>query len=359
VAFAVAAEERSDRPWRRTPGADDRRQPAGLTFAQPVADFADDLFVYCVHRSCIFCVKRRNLDSFYYHFSHSFMRVIETSLEEDLSLFSRYLWQNQVRHRIYEERGQQVLEVAESGTATYVRSTYDAWRAGKLTLERQSSGGSITTDRAAVVVRVLRRYPGLIAVLALSLAVFPFSVQVADGRLVPLAGYLTIVDLESAGGAQPGLAALLETGQIWRWITPIFLHFSVVHLLFNIAVTTDFGRRIEFARGSFGFIGLVVIIGLLSNVGQYLLGGNPLFGGLSGVAYGLLGFVLVSQRRFPEEAAWQVHPGFAFSLVIFLVIFSTGITEPFGLYVANEAHWIGLISGGLLALVHRKRRTHD
>ena len=40
-------------------------------------------------------------------------------------------------------------------------------------------------------------------------------------------------------------------------------------------------------------------------------------------------------------------------LLIFLVIFSTGITEPFGLNVANAAHWFGLATGALLALVSR------
>ena len=78
---------------------------------------------------------------------------------------------------------------------------------------------------------------------------------------------------------------------------------------------------------------------------------NPLFGGLSGMAYGLLGYLLVMARRAPQDLRWQLPKGFSISLLIFLVVFSTGITEPFGLHVANAAHWSGLICGALLALL--------
>jgi GlpG protein len=143
----------------------------------------------------------------------------------------------------------------------------------------------------------------------------------------------------------------VRSGAPWRLVTPIFLHFSAVHLLFNLAVTVDLGRRIEVGRGSLRFVLLVLVIAVTSNLGQYLVSGNPVFGGLSGVAYGLLGYVLVSRRRWPAETVWRVHPGFAFSLVLFLVVLSTGITEPFGLYVANEAHWFGIVTGAVLGLL--------
>jgi GlpG protein len=284
------------------------------------------------------------LTAFYYHFIKPFMRVIETSLDEDLSLFSRFLWQNQVRHRIFEERGRQVVEVAETATAADVRSAYEAWRRGELVLTRKAAGHDrheAQRPRTAAVLAALRRYPVLIAVLGVSLAVFPFSVQVEHGRLTPLVGLLTSVDLERGSPT---------TTEIWRYVTPIFLHFSLVHLVFNVAVTADLGRRVELARGSLTLLLLIVVIAIASNAGQLLLGGNPLFGGLSGVAYGLLGYVLVSGRRHPQEGAWRIHPGFAGSLLLFLVVFSTGITEPFGLYVANQAHWVGLATGAGMAV---------
>ncbi|MGD8830960.1 MAG: rhomboid family intramembrane serine protease [Pseudomonadales bacterium] len=281
------------------------------------------------------------------------MRAIETSLEEDLSLFSRYLRQQRVPHRIFEERGRQVVEVPDAAAVDGVRAAYQAWRGGRLVLKAHRNEPLLEGPGALDRFRVIAgRFPVLIVLIALAVVAFPFSVPVGDGKLTAVASWLTIVDLQ---GGRSGLEALLG-GELWRWITPIFLHFSVVHLLFNVAVTADLGRRVELGRGSLGFAGIVLAIGLVSNVGQYLMTGNPLFGGLSGVAYGLLGYVLVASRRFPDAAVWQVHPGFAFSLVLFLVIFSTGITEPFGLYVANGAHWFGFVSGGLLAFLPARRR---
>jgi GlpG protein len=276
------------------------------------------------------------------------MRVIETSLEEDLSLFSRYLWRQRVRHRIFEERGRQVLEVSEDEAAEPVREAYRAWQNGALVLQSQTVEVP-AGERFSRALALLQRFPVLIALLGIALLVFPFSLPVADGNLTAVTGALTIVDLSS--GAEPGLTQLLQGGEFWRWFTPVFLHFSVVHLLFNLAVVTDFGRRVEIGRGSGRLALIVLIVGVASNLVQFAAASNPLFGGLSGVAYGLLGYVLVSQRRFPHQVAWQVHPGFAFSLLLFLVLFSTGVTEQFGLHVANYAHWAGLISGAALALV--------
>ena len=76
---------------------------------------------------------------------------------------------------------------------------------------------------------------------------------------------------------------------------------------------------------------------------------NPIFGGLSGVAYGLLGFVLVMGRLVADRPAWRLPAGLSGSLLFFLVLFSTGITEGFGLFVANSAHWFGLLAGALIA----------
>ncbi len=273
------------------------------------------------------------------------MRVIETSLEEDLSLFSRYLWQNRVAHRIYEERGAQIVEVAEAHSVDPVRKAYQDWRAGTLVLESRPAVRADPGSTGRRVADLIRRYPVLAALLVTSLALFPFSLPVADGNLTDVAAWLTIVDLRPP--AVPGWENLLSA-QIWRWFTPVFLHFSVMHIAFNLAVTAEFGRRVELGAGSTGFLVIVLVVALASNLGQFLVSGNPVFGGLSGVGYGLLGYVLARRRQAPDEPVWQVHMGFAWSLLIFLVLFSTGMTEPFGLHVANTAHWIGLVTGALL-----------
>jgi GlpG protein len=196
--------------------------------------------------------------------------------------------------------------------------------------------------------RALTRYPGLTALIALAVVVFLVS------GFPEVAGWLTIIDLRRPD--VPSLLALLAELEVWRWVTPTLLHFSILHLAFNCAVVIELGRRVERALGAGAFWLLVLALAVASNLTQYALGDSPLFGGLSGVAYGLLGFVIAMRRLVPEEPAWQLPPGIAVGLVVFLVLFSTGVTEAFGLYVANAAHWAGFLTGIALGVLRGSRR---
>lgn len=277
------------------------------------------------------------------------MRVIETSASEDLSLFSSYLWQQRIGHRIFEESGSQVVELADPAHADSVRAAYRAWQDGRLTLEAVPRESARSRWPAA-----LARYPGLTALIVLVCAVFPFSYLLAGGRVTAVAALLTIIDLRYADDSLPSLLELLGRGEVWRWFTPMLLHFSVLHLAFNCAIGIELGRRLEGALGAGGFWLLVLAVAGASNLCQYAFGAGPLFGGLSGVVYGLLGFILVMARRMPGTPAWQLPPALSIALLVFLVVFTTGVTEPFGLFVANAAHWSGLVGGAVLAALWRR-----
>lgn len=273
------------------------------------------------------------------------MRVIETTLDDDLAPFSHYLWQQRLRHRVFEERGAQILELADPQQAERVLAAYRAWRAGELALAPAAPPRPTGRWR-----RALARYPALTALMALTLLTFPFSYLLGQGRVTEVAAWLTIVDPARFGAPLPGLGALLLEWEVWRWFTPALLHFSVWHLGFNCAIVVELGRRVEAATGGASLWALVLWLGVVSNLAQYAFGGGPLFGGLSGVAYGLLGYVVVRQRLAPSVPAWRLPAGLPVVLLAFLVLFSLGITEPFGLYVANAAHWGGLAAGALAAL---------
>lgn len=64
--------------------------------------------------------------------------------------------------------------------------------------------------------------------------------------------------------------AMLGTGQVWRLITPAFLHFSFVHLAFNLVIFYEFGRRVEAVLGSKRFALMALGIVLVSNLGPLL-----------------------------------------------------------------------------------------
>lgn len=288
------------------------------------------------------------------------MRVIETSMDENLAMLSAYLWSTGIVHRVFEERGRQVLEVRDPAHAAAVRAAYADWRAGRLQVAMPGAGAG-RRPGPPLRVRLLahvRAYPVLTAVIGAACLLLPTGLSLGAGDVSPLGAALLIVDpahLAGQGSALEGLFA----AQPWRWLTPVFLHFSFVHLAFNAVILLEFGRRIERGIGSVRFAVLVVFTGVVGNLAQFLIGNSILFGGLSGVAYGLLGFILVMARRRPGQPHWRLPPGIAVGLLVFLVVFSTGVTEPFGLHVANSAHWAGLFAGMTGALFASRRTAKE
>lgn len=146
----------------------------------------------------------------------------------------------------------------------------------------------------------------------------------------------------------------LNFQQPWRFISPILLHFSATHLVFNLFWWWYLGGRIELRYGSGTLVLITIVTAVVSNYAQWLSSG-PLFGGLSGVVYGLLGFVMI--------VTWQ-KPSHPLSLPPFLFIFMIGwlllgYTDILWVNVANEAHAFGLISGIVLGFVFRIRDSRS
>lgn len=147
------------------------------------------------------------------------------------------------------------------------------------------------------------------------------------------------------------LDATLDSGQWWRLITPMLIHFGWLHLAMNSLWYWELGRRIEFRQGAIGLLGLTLLFGLASNFAQYWWAGPSLFGGLSGVLYGLLGHCWIYQRLAPN-AVYRLPPGVLVMMLIWLVVCMTGIFETLGIgAIANAAHVGGLLIGCLTGLL--------
>ncbi|PFG09305.1 MULTISPECIES: rhomboid family intramembrane serine protease [unclassified Marinobacter] len=147
------------------------------------------------------------------------------------------------------------------------------------------------------------------------------------------------------------LNALLDTlskGQIWRLITPDFLHFSWTHIIFNSVMLWFLGSQIEFIDGRTRLLVLALVASLLSNGLQYLVTG-PLFGGLSGVVYAILGYCWLSQRRLPR---FQFPPALITFALAWMVLGFTPLPNMLGMgNMANEAHLGGFVAGLLVAVL--------
>jgi GlpG protein len=148
----------------------------------------------------------------------------------------------------------------------------------------------------------------------------------------------------------PGLPEIRH-GQIWRLFTPMFLHFSFMHILFNMLWLRELGRMIEVRQGSLRLILLVLLTAAASNFGQYLQGG-PMFGGMSGVVFGLFGYIWM-KAKFTPWSGYVLHPNTVVMQLVWLVVCFTGLIGP----VANTCHVVGLVVGvawGWLSTLKRK-----
>ena len=135
-----------------------------------------------------------------------------------------------------------------------------------------------------------------------------------------------------------GLSAI-HSGEVWRLVSPILLHFGIFHILFNMWWLRDFGMMIEPAKGSLKFTGLVLVTAVVSNLAQYAWGG-PYFGGMSGVLYGLFGYIWMRHRFAPWEGL-TVSKSTVVVLVVWLFLCMTGWMGPIG----NASHVSGLVTG--------------
>ena len=138
----------------------------------------------------------------------------------------------------------------------------------------------------------------------------------------------------------------VKKGQVWRLATPMFLHFSLMHIVFNMMWLWQFGVVLETRFRSPRFLALVLAVAVLSNVAEGFFSGTY-FGGMSGVNYGLFGFLLLRSKLHPSPE-FELSPRVIALMLIWLVVCFTGAVGP----VANAAHLVGFLSGGAFGVAN-------
>ena len=132
-------------------------------------------------------------------------------------------------------------------------------------------------------------------------------------------------------------------GQVWRFVTPIFLHFDILHLLFNLYWTWLLGSIVERRLGARRYIALILLMSAIPNFAQYWHTGSG-FGGLSGVGYGLFGYLWMKSRFDPNSGIY-LPPNIVFMFIIFLFLGMTGGVGGVANNIANIVHVGGLLVG--------------
>ncbi len=272
--------------------------------------------------------------------------VLRAPLDTDLSGFVALLQRLRVPHRVAEEGGEQVLWVPGEELAAQVRELYARHPQGDADGELAQGASPVREGFFSQ----LRRSP--VTALVLLTTFIVFAVTLAGENFATIR-WLSFVDFRIDGERiyLAYLDATLGSGQWWRLITPMLIHFGWLHLAMNSLWYWELGRRIEFRQGAIGLFGLTLLFGLASNFAQYWWAGPSLFGGLSGVLYGLLGHCWIYQRLAPN-AAYRLPPGVLVMMLAWLLICMTGIFEllQFGA-IANAAHVGGLLTGCLTGLL--------
>ena len=161
--------------------------------------------------------------------------------------------------------------------------------------------------------------------------------------------------------------ASLLRGEVWRLITPIFIHYGIMHIVFNLYMLFSFGSLIERRYDWKRLLMLVLLASAIPNFVQctvpeawqgivpHLTGNSGYLmtslGGMSGVVYGLFGFVWIKSVYDPKFG-FRIPQS---SIIIMMVwLFGCMFSEQLGIgifpsNVANWAHGIGLIVGMVVA----------
>jgi len=190
----------------------------------------------------------------------------------------------------------------------------------------------------------MRIGPVTAVLMGICVVVFLFTGMGVDTQAV---SWLTFTPIEIVNGrAYPGDVSAMWQGQPWRLLSPMFLHFGLLHILFNLWWLKDLGTAIERVFSSRYLLILVVSIGAFSHVLEYAIEGPRTFGGMSGVVYGLFAFIWI-RGRFDPSFPYRIPPQLVTFMMIWLALGFTGWVGP----IANWVHSGGLIVGAAWGVI--------
>ncbi|QFU20506.1 rhomboid family intramembrane serine protease GlpG [Shewanella eurypsychrophilus] len=245
---------------------------------------------------------------------------------------------------------------AEQGVSIVVMHDYNSLKASQefehfiqnphdpkyLQASWDNGDSNLKLDYGAPVLQLFSQFitgagPLTLGIMALCIAIFAgFNLGFAD----PIYQYLSFFNAVPGSGLS----------DFWRLFTPSLLHFSAMHIIFNLLWWWYLGGKIENKIGLTPLLTLLLVAGTLPNILQYFVAG-PQFGGLSGVVYAVVGYTWIIGTKRPELGI-GLPPAYMGFMLLWLVF---GFTDMFGLSIANGAHVGGLLVGLAQGMIDSKR----
>ena len=146
---------------------------------------------------------------------------------------------------------------------------------------------------------------------------------------------------------------LVSEGQYWRPLTSIFLHIGIIHLALNLWVLCDIGPLVERLLGTWRYLSLYLLSGVLASVASLWWHANVVSAGASGAIFGIYGGLAALLLRHPRAVPLEVLSHFSKSTIGFLgynLVLGFWLASKEMVNVDNAAHIGGLVAGFLCGL---------
>lgn len=137
----------------------------------------------------------------------------------------------------------------------------------------------------------------------------------------------------------------IEDGEYYRFLTSIFMHFEISHLLFNLFSIFLFAAVLEKLIGRFKFMLLYLISGIAGNLLTYAFDSPALSLGASGAIFGVFGAFLYLSRKsnvLDTNSRRTIISLVVVNLVLTFILPDISITGHLGGFVAGLLLSVGL-----------------
>lgn len=268
-------------------------------------------------------------------------RVITLPGRSDFSSLNQWLADHRVKHRFTLEGDSQILWVTDPDLIEPTREAANEWLKNGAGVD-----GTIGVARHLKPSIQLNQPFAPVTLICLFFSFVGFALVEMNWNYSLFLFYDRVPAFSDISNEWYNLVA----GEYWRVLTPIFLHYGAVHIIFNALWLWFLGTRVEAVFGPAALLALVLVTGIISNTAQAMVSFPIPFGGMSGVVYALFAYVWLV-GIVSKEPAFQLPPALFPIMVVFMLISWFGAFDWLaGGEVADTAHTVGFVSGLVCAV---------